>query len=249
MKRPILLVAALARSRSPRATRHAGNAAAHRSRRRAPSRASISRWIDTVGEARRRLRRLRQRRVAEDRRDSRDRTARASGLLGDQRRRPQKREPSSSRHRQVPNPAAGPDERAHRRLLRRLHRHRRDRARGLAPLKPTLDRIDAIQTSAALAAALGATRCAPTSIRSTPPISTPRTCSACSSPRRSSDRRTTCPICCRAGSACPTAIIISPTPDMAQSATAYHAYVAEMLTLAGIADAEARARARSSRSR
>jgi hypothetical protein len=54
---------------------------------------------------------------------------------------------------------------------------------GMAPIQRDLRRIAAISDKTELADALGATS-APTSTRSTPPTSTPRTCSGCSSPRR-----------------------------------------------------------------
>jgi hypothetical protein len=85
--------------------------------------------------------------------------------------------------------------------------------RGLAPLQPRLAAIDAIDSKAS-----PARPCAPTSIRSTPPISRPRICSGFGSPRRSTIRAATRPICSRAGSECPTAnIMCRATPTWSSS--------------------------------
>ena len=160
-----------------------------------------------VGEARRRFRQICQRRWEKNAPDPAGQVEHL-GLLGDQRRGGEAQGRDLVDDIVKSNPTSGDDARIAN-YYNAYHRHRtRSRSAGSRRSRPTSTGSRRLPTRARLPRR-SATRCAPTPTRSTIPISTPRICSASSSPRRSTTRPRRCRTCCRAASGFPTAIIIS----------------------------------------
>ena len=194
---------------------------------------SASTWpASTRREAGRRLRRIRQRRVAQDDGDP-GRPRRASAPASTCTRIAEKRNARPDPGRRQGQPGRGHRRAQDRRLLRRVHgRGRRSRSAGWQADRRRPARPSTPSPTPRRCRARSARRCAPTPIRSTRPTSTPNICSACSSRRAWTRPGTHVPYLMQGGLGMPNReYYLLPTRTCRPSATPYQAYIEKMLEL------------------